>query len=213
MRGDRGEQMSIGLRIVSYYRFVRRIAVFLLFVPPAAFLLIHLLGLVDVNSHLSWHFWFIRDEYKYVYQTYAINDDTSRLFREYDLTTSVLFVFLILYVLFVTILIVSTRYWDQDAIYGTAIIRNLQIRARNGNMWQVYWLLIRFFVVLAVAVAPVIFFNTPDIADPMLRLWAENSMLSFVSMQVFMMAAVLLLASEWFVMGILVLVSLLQRHG
>lgn len=195
----------------SVYNIARKCVVIILVVSPLLFYLIHAFGLFYDNCDSSWNFHFVYSEYKYIIATYPTLLSTSSLLHDYDITIYLLSSIVIVYIIATIILVIMTRYSNNDIVYDSEIMRNIRKRSEKKHMRPVYIFLRNFGIVVIIIVCAAIFIK-PDAEGVLFRSWAEHSLVTFLAAQVLIFAFALLVASEWLIMTTIVLVSLTRRR-
>jgi len=205
--------MSNGSKIVTRYQYVRRSALLLPIISPVLLIIAniaHKAGLCAVNPETNWILWFVRDEYIYVSEHYANNSDALYIFHDYDVIVAIVLSLCVLYTITTMVVAVSTRYSDCDVVYGTAVMLNIRQRAQTNRMTPIYRFFAKYAAVTIVGIWIVVAYR-PDVHSVLFREWAEYSLVTFVMIQSIMTPLVLCFASQWFVMGAIVVVSLARR--
>jgi hypothetical protein len=203
-------QMSYESKIARYYQYIRIGAASIPVIAPILFIITMIayhVDLFNVNSETNWIFWFIGDEYVYISQNYSGNPDALFLLHDFDLVQTIVLSLVVSYTALTMLVIVATRHYERDVIYGTSIMTNIRRRARMNRMRPVYRFLLLYALVIAVAIWLTVSY-CPDVGSVVLRSWADTSLVTFVIVQLIVGSLVLMLASEWLIMVTIVLVSL-----
>ena len=160
-----------------------------------AIFVIHASGLCKVALQTDWILWFVRDGYIYVSEHYGNGNDALYMIHEYDLLASLSLLLFVLYIALTMVVVVATRHYTRDVVYGTEIMRNIRHRSQLNNMKSVYRFLAIYAFVAIIAVTGVVLLH-PEAGGRLLRLLAEHSLVTFVMVQSMMFPSALLLGER-----------------